>query len=179
MRAGLVTAVSPPPSFSDSPPLPPAPPLLLVLDPPEDARQYSSLYNSASNQSTLASPIGWFPKEHTGWEHLTIDVGVEKELWGVVTKGSTGGPQWDAPEGWVTTYTVMVSTDGINFTSVDPSAASADGGLNNYGERFTGNSDAGTAVRGIFSTPVRARFVRIYTSTFYKWPYMRAGLLVV
>ena len=68
---------------------------------------------------------------------------------------------------WVTAFYVKTSKDGKEWNLVE------------CGRLFTGNTDSTTKKNSFFSTPVKARFVRIYPDSYYNWlPSMRAGLLM-
>ncbi len=107
------------------------------------------------NQYMLA-----FQSVATKSEFMTIDTGALQSITGVVTQGRGVGA-----DQWVKSYTVQVSTDGSSWTAVDEGAT------------FTGNTDKLIKVTSTFASPVDARHVRIFPTTWNSWPSMRAGVL--
>ena len=96
-------------------------------------------------------------------EYLQIDLGEEKFVSGVVTQGRVTYSQW------VTNYFVKYSTDGTNFLDVDG------------GNVFAGNTSvtAGSDVKtNTFTTPVLARYIRIYPTGYNGHPSIRAGVQI-
>jgi len=96
-------------------------------------------------------------------EYLQIDLGEEKFVSGIVTQGRVAYDQY------VTNYFVKYSTDGTNFLDVDD------------GNHFGGNTStvAGLDVKtNTFTTPVLARYIRIFPTGYYKHPSIRAGVQI-
>ena len=92
-----------------------------------------------------------------------MDTGSVQDIQGVATQG-----RGDADPQWVSSYTVSVSNDGSNWTSVDG------------GSTFTGNVGAGDpVVRNNFAAVVTARYVRIEPKSWSSHISMRAGVYVV
>jgi hypothetical protein len=68
---------------------------------------------------------------------------------------------------WVTSFYVKTSVNGKEWDLVE------------CGRLFGGNTDSTTKKSSFFSTPIKARYVRIYPDAYYNWlPSMRAGLLM-
>ena len=68
---------------------------------------------------------------------------------------------------WVTSFYVKTSANGKDWNLVE------------CGRLFPGNTDSTTKKNSFFTTPIKARYVRIYPDAYYNWlPSMRAGLLM-
>ena len=116
---------------------------------------YGALSFSAAGRNNIAAG------NYT--EYLQIDLGEEKFASGIVTQGRVSYGQY------VTAYFVKYSTDGTNFLDVDG------------GNVFAGNTStvAGQDVKtNTFTTPVLARYIRIFPTGYYIHPSIRAGVQV-
>ena len=83
----------------------------------------------------------------------------------MVTLGRGDGA-YDLNKYWVSSYTLSVSMDGVNFTPLFD------------GKVFDGNTDCTTKKENRFAVPVLTKYVRIYPVTSVDYVCLRAGLLV-
>eukprot|EP00960_Hanusia_phi_P074325 768213-Hanusia_phi.AAC.3 len=138
----------------------------VVINPPDMQFSYSTVSSGSqlgtgNAQGRLNSPFAWIPASATsGTEFMTIDIGEVLSVSGVVTQGRRSGNQW------VTALQVEVSEDGRSFLPVE------------CGRTWDANQDSNTKVRILFSSPLRARYVRILPKAFSGNIAMRAAVLV-
>ncbi len=111
-------------------------------------------------RARLNSRSAWASGKGAVGEYLQMDLGKVQKVGGVVTQGRENAWQY------VSTYRVKVSISGDKWMNVE------------CGRIFDGNNDLATKVKNLFSSPVKARYVRIYPETWYGWMSMRAGALV-
>eukprot|EP01048_Picozoa_sp_COSAG05_P016089 COSAG05_NODE_2025_length_3676_cov_2.492715_2_plen_420_part_00 len=97
----------------------------------------------------------------TSGQYYQMDAGSVVALSGVITRGKE---LYSQQSGYVRSYSVKVSTNGVEWTDVPHTSG--------------GNTDFITTVVGSFSDMVLARYVRIYPETFHQWITMRAGLII-
>jgi hypothetical protein len=88
---------------------------------------------------------------------MQMDLGLTMNVVGVVTQGRKNWNQW------VTSYQVSTSADGKSWKSA--------------GGTYTGNRDRSSKVKGMFPSPVLARYVRISVQTWLGHISMRAAAL--
>jgi hypothetical protein len=108
----------------------------------------------------INSANSWCAQRNDQDQWLQIDLEEKKDVVGVATQGRTWGNQW------VTTYKVSVSDDGKDFTEVE------------CGRIFDGNTDSNTKVRNYFTTPVKARYIRVHPMTWVGHISLRMGVLI-
>jgi len=139
-----------------------------LVNPPESARSYSSVYDNqragvGHARSMLGSGQAWSAAHNRKNEWMQIDLGAVRCVAGVVTN-ARGGISHTYQR--VTEYKVAHSSDG-NFWTV-------------LGESFNGNYAPGDfEVQSVFQVgPQRARYIRILAQAWYSHISMRAGLLV-
>jgi hypothetical protein len=127
-----------------------------------------------NNQSQLSCAGQWIPENGTcmtgNMKNVYLQIKIVTPgayLCGIVTLGR-GDNTYETKLYWVTSYTVQISTDGVNFVPFKPFE---------IGEIFPGNVDRTTKKTNHFS-PVRATHVRIYPLTSNSYVCLRAGLLV-
>jgi hypothetical protein len=138
---------------------------LAVSNPPELAREYSSVYSNNAKgtghaQSMLDSDVAWVAQHRRAGEWMTIDAGKKMTIEGVVTQSRRGSNQM------VTKFKVLTS-DELNgeYTYV------ANGGV------FEGNTIRDEQVMVEFPEPVEARFVRLEVVAWNEYCAMRAALV--
>ena len=136
-----------------------------VVDVPQEMRTSSRAWGpdrgqqKNHNRGRLDSPQAWSADGTYVGCWYQMDNGVFANVYGVVIKGRVNSDQW------VKTFTVKYRQNNI-WKNVDGGAI------------FDGNEDANTDVQVLFSTPVNARYIRIYPQTWSGWPSLRAGLVV-
>ena len=139
------------------------------INPEECNRTYSSVWvNDACGvgyaQSMLDSDMAWSSGTIEGDIWMTIDAGGSvMDVHGVRVQ-----KRKDAPDQYVTQFTVQHSTDGASFSDVDGGAV------------FDGPTVANGAddyIDAEFAAPVSARYIRITVQEYNSFPSMRAGLL--
>lgn len=111
----------------------------------------------------IEDPFGKPMLDQRQW--LQLDAGSLIILAGIQTKG-----RYDANE-WVTSYTVSVAMDGVNFVPYEE---------NGVKHHFSANFDRDTIVNNGLGTglvEIRARSLRIFPETWHRAMAMRAGLL--
>jgi hypothetical protein len=149
MRAAPITD---PPSFSS----------VQVVNPPESARSYSSVWSrnrigTGHARSMLDSPQAWSAQHNRRNEWMQIDLGSKRRVYGVVSQGRTGNSQW------VNNYKVKISDDGSDYADV-PGNFMAGRTHNTYKETK-------------FDSAVSARYVKIYVQSWGRHISARFGLL--
>ena len=107
----------------------------------------------------INSAQGWVARNQDQEQWLQIDLKSKQDIVGVVTQGRHTYGQWTK------TYRVSVSDDGKDFTDVE------------CGRIFDGNSDQNTKVRNYFTTPLKARYIRVNPVTWHGYVAMRLGVL--
>ena len=107
--------------------------------------------------SVMSSTSSWAAAAAAPGYYITMDLGSDQLVNGVITKGRGDFGQW------VTAYTVTYAT------------AAAPGTFISLGS-FTGNTNAGTQVDRTF-TPVTGRYVRIYPTAFSLYIALRADVI--
>lgn len=147
----------------------------IATDKCTDPAEYNAKYSRHRYSSTWAndavgyrygrgrldSPESWVPPGATAGDiWMQIDLRKSTAIAGVTTQGRYNYNQW------VTVYTVKVSDDGKKWTDVE------------CGRMFVGNTERLSRATATFTTPIKARYVRIYPQTWYSWPSLRAGLLM-
>ena len=138
---------------------------LAVNNPPELAREYSSIHSghrkgTGHAQSMLDSNVAWVAQHRRAGEWMTIDAGKKMTIEGVVTQSRRNSNQM------VTKFKVLTS-DELNgeYTYV------ANGGV------FEGNTIRDEQVMVEFPEPVEARFVRLEVVAWNEYCAMRAALV--
>lgn len=148
---------------------------------PEESRSYSKVYRDCPPgqdyaRSCLDSPVSWcgpIPGEEAGtpvldgkgWgtsdgkQYLTMDVGEEKMISGLITQGRADKNQF------VTEFKVEYSSDNGSFKYVRNAS-------------FAGNADGSTKVVNYFVRPILARYIRIIPLNYYKHMSLRSDVLV-
>lgn len=137
-----------------------------LLNPPEEARSYSSIWNTeligtGHARSMLDSDQAWSSagQNAEAWHHdwMQIDLGGAKYIAGIVLQGRKAYAQW------TTLYKIQHSVNGIEFTELP--------------ETFVGTSDSDTWAYATLQAPVQARYVRIQPQAWQNRPSMRAGVV--
>jgi len=108
--------------------------------------------------SVMSSPSSWAGASAAPGLYITMDLGSDKSVQGVVTKGRGDYPQW------VTAYTVSYATTAAPGTFISLGS-------------FTGNTDQITSVTNTFA-PVTARYIRITETAFNGHPCMRCDVVL-
>lgn len=138
----------------------------IVFGPLPSQMSFSSVTNNdrpgiGHGRGRLNSPAGWVPANAVaGTDFMQVDTGEIQSIAGVVTQGNRES------QAWVTSFTVQVSLDNIEWISVSCS------------EVFDANEDQNTKVKTLFRRPVRGRYVRIFPETWQQLPSLRAGVLI-
>ncbi|NBX18997.1 MAG: hypothetical protein EBR09_16740, partial [Proteobacteria bacterium] len=150
--------------------------VVVVTNPPEASRTYSSAYNDAapgtSNAlSMLDSEDAWVAKTTTLPVWMQIDLGSNFMVHGVVTQSRKVEVTW-VPESkqHVLEMEVQYSLTTSGFVS-----ATAIDGTTRFFLPTAWSSTAKTMSN--FSQPVTARYIRIYPQRWRDWISMRAGVL--
>merc|ERR1719356_1796341 len=133
-----------------------------TLNKPENQRTYSSVWGNnkigtGHARSALDSVQAWSSKGNSKGQWMQMDLGSTMKVSGVVTQGRKNWNQW------VTSYQVATSIDGKSWKSV--------------GGTYTGNGDRSSKVKGMFPSPVSARYVRISAVTWLGHISMRAAAI--
>ena len=113
------------------------------------------------NNGELNSGSAWVTASDQIGRWYQLDNGADAQIWGVVTQGRSDDIQW------VTSYKVEAKSETGDWFWVDNEKI------------FSGNTDRSTLVENLFSTPVTARYFKIYPQTWHSYMAMRADLLVV
>jgi hypothetical protein len=145
-----------------------------VLNPPEEARQYSSVWEGDAigqghARSMLDSPQGWSAGQNCVGEWMVIDAGNVVRLIGIVvtTRGDSG--TWPhVADQLVETLRVEVSDNGVAWLEV---SAGLDTGLKP-------SEDSTRQAHLRLPTEVRARLVRLTVLAWHAHISLRAGLLI-
>ena len=135
-----------------------------VRNVPESMRGASSIWGNdpmgtRHGRGRLDSPQGWSAQNNTVGEWYQMDNGKIANITGVVIQGRKNADQW------VTTFRVKYRGSGETWSDVDSSAI------------YTGNTDRDTKVEVTFTTPVNARYIRIYPETWNRHMSLRAGII--
>ncbi|KAG8199486.1 hypothetical protein JTE90_009334 [Oedothorax gibbosus] len=138
---------------------------------PDSSIKTSSSKNAKSGpQSARLSAVSssqsagaWISGDISDHEFIEIDLGSIQPVYGIVTKGRNGHPEW------VKSYKVLFSRNGMTYAYVSEKG--------NQDKIFSGNSDSDSRVEHFFTKPFEARFVRVQPLTFHKEIAMRVDLL--
>jgi coagulation factor V (labile factor) len=105
---------------------------------------------------------GWIPRYNRAGEWVQADLGRVSEVGGVATQGRRGGSYW------VTSYYIVYSLDGTNWTYYS---------LRGDRVLFKGNegraNQYNAVVKHVFNPPFLARYVRVVVNGFNSWPVLR------
>jgi len=148
---------------------------------PEESRSYSKVYldclpGQDFARSFLDSPLSWCGPspgkeagtpalDGKGWgtsdgkQYVTMDVGEEKMISGLITQGRADMNQF------VTEFKVAYSSDNASFKYVRNAS-------------FAGNADRSTKVVNYFVRPILARYIRILPLKYYNHMSLRCEVLV-
>ena len=167
---------------------------LSITNPPESSRRVSDYYQqdkppvagSDYMSSRLDTLQGWSSiySTPTGATWVQMDLGSPMVVRGVVTQGRGPGlgKTLNDPNTFggqsVTSYKVAYSNDEISWIAVDRGVI-FQGNTNDNPAVFYHASQNNTKIGNIFSSPVLARYIRIFPETSYNHTSMRAGLLTV
>jgi len=144
-----------------------------VIDPPESARGYSSVWagqavGTGHARSMLSSPQAWSAGVNRANEWMQIDLGEVSCVAGVVTKARGDGRYQHQR---VNKYKVAHSRDGHLWYQL-AEVFNGNGAQNTYAKR-------NVAVQSVFQAgPQHARYIRILAQEWSGHISMRAGLLV-
>ena len=135
-----------------------------VRNVPESMRSASSVRSGEAigvghGRGRIDSPQGWSAQNNTIGEWYQIDNGKIANITGVVIQGRKNADQW------VTTFRVKYRGSGETWSDMDSGAI------------YTGNADRDTKVEVTFTTPVNARYIRIYPETWNGHMSLRAGII--
>jgi hypothetical protein len=127
----------------------------IILSGPYSKIKFSTVYNNdpvgvGHGAGRLGSYQAWSSSSSRVGEWMQLDLGESQIVSGVVTQGRHA-PAWQ----WVTSFKVKISDDGSVWQAVE------------CGATFQGNNDHETQVQTIFSSPIKARYLRIYPETWY------------
>ena len=131
-----------------------------MLNPPEAARSYSSVWDTGHDRSMLDSEQAWSAATNAAGQWMQIDLGTSRQVVGVAIQGRGDSCCRDQH---VTSFTVQYSMDGVYFTSLPTT--------------FTSDATRQATTRVMFS-PVTTRYVRIVVQTWNGHASMRAGVVV-
>jgi hypothetical protein len=106
-----------------------------------------------------AQQQSWIANWNNGDQWIQVSSDTKRQWIGVVTQGRPDAAQW------ITSYKVEHSNDGVYWDEVDD------------GYSFSGNSDSNTHVKHWFTTPVKARAIRISPKSWHGWISMRADFI--
>ena len=157
-----VPSLAPAPIPTESPT-----PIVEALNPAEDQRSYSSVFDNDAvgtghARSMLDSDQAWSAAQNTVGQYMTISIGSAQTVAGVVTQGRKGNSQW------VQSFKVQTSLENCSsYSDVD------------QGRVFTANVDQNSKVRAFFTTPVQASCVRLLPQSWYGSMSMRAAALLL
>ena len=151
---------------------------VVVLNPPETGREYSSIYGDQAigtghARSKLDSPQAWSAGTEKAGDWMRIDAGDDVLVHGVRTQRRAVSDQS------VTAFTVQHSVDGFKW--IDVVDRSSEFGVDRSSGRaatFTPSEGASSYSDAIFTSPVKARYIKITVVDFDNYPSMRAGLLI-
>jgi len=134
------------------------------LNPAETQRNYSSVAwddgpGEGHAQSMLDSAQAWTAKVNKEGEYMTMDLGAEVAIRGVLTQA-----RMDRPWEYVRKYTVEYSSDGILWTD--------------EGELLTSSNSYERQMEGKFSKLIQARFLKLVVKKWNTKISMRAGAVV-
>jgi hypothetical protein len=141
------------------------PPVPVLLNTPETMRHASTVWGSEAigvghGRGRLDSEQGWSAQNNAIGEWYQVDNGVVGKITGVAIKGRAA-----AHDQWVKTFKVQSKGATGTWTDVDS------------GKVYTGNTDKETQIDVTFTTPVDARYIRIYPQTWNNHMSMRADIV--
>ena len=149
-----------------------------VLNPPEAARSYSSVWandtvGTGHARSMLDSPQAWSARggSQPGGEWMQIDLGIVKQVVGVAIQAR--GQFFDEGQQLVTGFTVQLSTDGISFWQSEVFTVDRDSLTDGWLSEMV--IDDARWVK--FPRERAARYVRIVVQNWEHHVSMRAGVL--
>ena len=141
-------------STNSTGPSTPPPPTPVLRNTPETMRCASTVWSGVETIGTghgrgrLDSVQGWSAQNNAVGEWYQIDNGVVGKITGVAIKGRK-----ECCDQWVKTFKVKSKGDDGAWKDVDS------------GKVYTGNTDRDTQVDVSFTTPIDARYIRIYPQT--------------
>jgi len=143
----------------------PVDPTPVLRDTPETMRHASTIWSGEAigvghGRGRLDSVQGWSAQTNAIGEWYQMDNGVVGKIAGVAIKGRAV-----AHDNWVKTFKVQSKGATGTWTDVDS------------GKVYTGNTDKETQVDVTFTTPVDARYIRIYPQTWNNHMSMRADIV--
>eukprot|EP00933_Yihiella_yeosuensis_P064470 TRINITY_DN67841_c0_g1_i1.p1 TRINITY_DN67841_c0_g1~~TRINITY_DN67841_c0_g1_i1.p1 ORF type:complete len:639 (-),score=110.52 TRINITY_DN67841_c0_g1_i1:288-2204(-) len=128
------------------------------FNPQRSSFLWSSL-SEAEVDAGLDGDHSWSPAIPQKGEWLQVDLGRVKAIGGAIVQGGS-----QLKDGWVTSYRLQTSLDGMTFTSV-PNV-------------LGGSRDSFTKVGSGFQPPLEARYLRFVVETWHGSAGMRVGLLL-
>jgi hypothetical protein len=134
-------------------------PLSTIINPPENKRTYSSVWNQNHVQSMLDSPQAWSAGANTGGQWMQIDLSSSQTIVGIVMQGRHDADQH------VKSVNIMVSNDEVAWTD--------------EGTYDTANATYDSQQQIKFPSPPHARYVRINVLAWSTHISMRAAVLGV
>jgi len=142
-----------------------ATPTPVLRDTPETMRHASTVWSGEAigvghGRGRLDSVQGWSAQNNAIGEWYQMDNGVVGKIAGVAIKGRAA-----AHDQWVKTFKVQSKGATGTWTDVDS------------GKVYTGNTDKETQVDVTFTTPVDARYIRIYPQTWNNHMSMRTDIV--
>jgi hypothetical protein len=156
--------------------------LLLLANPPEASRSYSSIlllpdYKSSMLDSSVGQGCWAAANPLDTNQHMTIDLGSIQYVAGVVTQARCKSLSPSTPSQYVTQYYVGYSTDGISFTY----ATSATSSQTFYGPQSDSSQPSCNLEEKVyqyFSSLINTQYIRFYPQVWEGYLSMRAGVLV-
>jgi len=134
-------------------------PLSTIINPPENKRTYSSVWNQNDVQSMLDSPQAWSAGANTGGQWMQIDLSSSQTIVGIVMQGRHDADQH------VKSVNIIVSNDEVAWTD--------------EGTYDTANATYDSQQQIKFPSPPHARYVRINVLAWSTHISMRAAVLGV
>lgn len=137
-----------------------------LINPPEQSRRYSSVFNddpvgTGLAMSMLGSIAAWVPHAREAGQWMEMDLGAVHQVTGVVTQHRAGSRTG------VASFNVQCSADGTDYQTLPQTFFPGDNGI------VTGTGQS------MFAEAVGARFVRIVLAeTYARGGGVRAGILV-
>jgi len=138
------------------------------LNPPENKRTYSSIWRNDKwhARSMLDSHQAWSSHYNRKGEWMTINLDGVKKVYGVVIQGRKTS-RWSNQ--FVRLFTVKYSLNGKDWFDVN-------NGKNSFIGNINSNQDK---IEVSFTTPIDAKYIRIYPQSWAYHMSMRAGVLTL
>lgn len=126
----------------------------------------ASAVSSSSSISSFTPGLdgrdSWAPVQAQQAEYLQVDLGTTATIIGLVVQGGSSNAK--CVDSWVSSYTALFSSDGVDFGSPTPV--------------LRGSNDCDTKVRVDLNNSVSAHHVRFRVETWHGWSSMRVGVIL-